>query len=206
MECRIWIADELQAEKTTTRRMEEDHMEDNGQKTQDGCKERSIGLEKEEMEEDMEKDMEKLWQEKAEANSEEAKEAKTHMEEHTAGAKERTKEARKEKEKADSLESAIIVEKRGIVQGFARSLVKEKEPAKKGKERASKERVIIVASSDIVPLTAGKARAKEAKEEHTRWNGKKKERQKKKKKEHHVWKRRARGEAQSSENLVDAAR
>ena len=40
MECKTWIADELQAEKAKTRRMEEEHMEDNGQKTQDGCKER----------------------------------------------------------------------------------------------------------------------------------------------------------------------
>ena len=40
MECRIWIADELEAEKSTARRVEEEHMEGNGQKTRDGCKER----------------------------------------------------------------------------------------------------------------------------------------------------------------------
>ena len=116
----------------------------------------------------MEKDMEKLWQEKAEANSEEAKEAKTHMEDHMAGAKERTKEARKEKEKADSLESAIIVEKRDIAQGFARSWEKEREQMRKATEKDSKDIATSADNSDTARPTAGRAKAKEGKEEHTR--------------------------------------
>ena len=36
---RIWIADELQEEKTLISHPAEDPMEDIGQKTQDGCKE-----------------------------------------------------------------------------------------------------------------------------------------------------------------------
>ena len=59
----------------------------------------------------------------------------------------------------------------------------------------TKDIVRSVDKSATVQLIAGKARAKEAREEHTRWNGKKKERRKERKKEHHVWKRHARGEA-----------
>ena len=69
----------------------------------------------------MEKDMEKLSEEKAEASSAEAKEARTHMEEeHMDGTKEQTKEVRKERRKVDSLESAIIVEKKGAAQDSVR--------------------------------------------------------------------------------------
>ena len=39
MDHKIWIAEELQEEKTPTAHPAEDPMEDIGQKTQDGCKE-----------------------------------------------------------------------------------------------------------------------------------------------------------------------
>ena len=42
-------------------------------------------------------------------------------EEHMDGTKEQIKEAKQEREKEDSLESVIIVEKRDVVQGSARS-------------------------------------------------------------------------------------
>ena len=72
----------------------------------------------------------------------------------------------KGKRKEYSLEGAIIVEKRDTAQGFARSWEKEKEQMRRAKEKASKARVTIVVPSDIVPPTAGRAKAKE-KEEHT---------------------------------------
>ena len=38
MECKTWIADEWQEGLTLIHSREEDPMEDNGQKTQDGCR------------------------------------------------------------------------------------------------------------------------------------------------------------------------
>jgi hypothetical protein len=105
---------------------------------------------------------------KEEESSEEAKEAKTHMEEeHMDGTREETKEEIKEKAREYSLASVIIVERKDTARDIARNWEKAKEQMRKAREKDSKERVIIVVSSDIVPPTAGRAKAKE-REEHTR--------------------------------------
>ena len=43
MEFKTWIADESKEGLTLIRRKAEEYMEDNGRRTQDGCKETSIG-------------------------------------------------------------------------------------------------------------------------------------------------------------------
>ena len=156
----------------------------------------------------MEKDMEKLSEEKVEASSAEAKEARTHMEEeHMDGAKELTKEERREKEKEDSLESAIIVVKRDIARGSARSWEKGREQLTMAKATAkdSKDIAMYAGSSGTAQRTAGRAKARE-KEEHTQWNGNMKKRTWKKKKDHHVSRKHAHGEDRLSEIWEDAER
>ena len=113
----------------------------------------------------MGKDMERRSEEKVEENSEAAR---MHTEEgHMDGAKEQTKAERKEKAREHSLASVIIVERKDTARDIARNWEKAKEQMRKAREKDSKERVIIAVSSDIVPPTAGRAKAKE-REEHTR--------------------------------------
>ena len=144
---------------------------------------------------------------KEEVNSEEAKEARTHMEEADMdGAKEQTKEERKEKEKEDSLESVIIVVRRGTVRGSAPRREKE-EKREQARGKAFKDIVISVDNLATARAIAGpQAKAREAKE-HTWWSGtKEKKSEMKEERRQDAWRKHAHGEARSLETWEDAGR